>query len=169
MSWIAVIDRCPRCASPRTGAGNPFRCPACGLTLFANPAVGVGAFIADVRGRVLFTVRAKDPGKGLLGLPGGFVDVGESAEDALRREAREEIGGTLLDIRYLCSSPNRYLFGGVDYDVLDVFFSARLQDGELRADADEIAGMRWLPPHEVREEDIAFPSMRLAWRAYRGA
>lgn len=169
MSWIAALERCPRCAVPRTGSGSPFRCPVCGLCLFANPAVGVGAFIADAAGRVLFTVRAKDPGRGLLGLPGGFVDAGESAEDALRREAREEIGGRLAGIRYLCSAPNLYHFDGVAYDVLDLFFAARLEDGDLRADADEIAGMRWLHPHEVRSEDIAFPSMRAAWQAYRAA
>jgi ADP-ribose pyrophosphatase YjhB (NUDIX family) len=167
MSWLTIIDRCPRCGAPRTGSGSPFRCPACALTLFANPAVGVGAFIADAQGRILFTVRAKDPGKGMLGLPGGFVDAGESAEDALRREAREEIGGTLLEIRYLCSSPNHYLFAGVAYDVLDVFFAARLASDRLVTDADEIAGLRWLHPHEVQESDIAFPSMRTAWRLYR--
>jgi ADP-ribose pyrophosphatase YjhB (NUDIX family) len=166
MTWISIVERCPRCATPRTGAGSPFRCLACGLTLFANPAVGVGAFIVDPRGRVLFTVRGRDPGKGMLGLPGGFVDAGESAEDALRREAREEIGGVLQDIRYLCSSPNSYLFAGVAYDVLDVFFSAELAPGALTTDADEIAGLRWLLPAEVREVDIAFPSMRAAWRAY---
>lgn len=168
MSWIAVVERCPRCAAPRTGAGSPFRCPACGLGLFANPAVGVGAFIADAAGRVLFAVRAKDPGRGLLGLPGGFVDAGESAEDALRREAREEIGGRLRAIRYLASAPNLYRFDGVEYDVLDLFFAAELEAGDLRADADEVAGLRWLEPHRVREEDIAFPSVRAAWRAYRG-
>lgn len=164
MSWLAVIERCPRCAAPRLSAGNPFRCAACGLSLFANPAVGVGAFVADPRGRMLFTVRAKDPGRGLLGLPGGFVDAGESAEDALRRELREEVGGDLASVAYLCSAPNHYRFDGVDYDVLDVFFTARLASLDLTADADEVSGLRWLPPHEVRETDIAFPSMRAAWR-----
>ena len=167
MSWLAIIDRCPRCASPRTGAGSPFRCPACALTLFGNPAVGVGCFISDAAGRVLFTVRGKDPGKGMLGLPGGFVDAGESAEDALAREAREEIGGTLTAVRYLCSAPNSYLYGGVTYDVLDLFYAATLVAGDLRLDPEEIGDVRWLDPDAVRVEDIAFPSMRAAWLRYR--
>ncbi len=164
MSWLAVIDRCPRCGAPSAATRSPFRCAACALTLFANPAVGVGCFIRDREGRHLFTVRAKDPGKGLLGLPGGFVDAGESAEEALHREAREEIGGQLDAIRYLCSSPNRYLFGGVEYDVLDLFYTAELRPGELVQDPEEIGGMRWLKRSEVRLDDIAFPSMRAAWR-----
>jgi NAD+ diphosphatase len=168
MSWLAVIDRCPRCAAPRTGSASPFRCPACALTLFANPAVGVGCFITNPDGQVLFTVRAKHPGKGMLGLPGGFVDAGENAEDALRREAREEIGGQLGAIRYLCSSPNRYHYGGVDYDVLDLFYTAQLLPGALVSDPEEIGGLRWLQPADVRVDDIAFPSMREAWRQLRG-
>jgi ADP-ribose pyrophosphatase YjhB (NUDIX family) len=168
MPWMTIAAHCPRCGAPRADRAIPLRCPACGLVLFCNAAVGVGAFIADPVGRVLFTVRAKDPGKGMLGLPGGFVDAGESAEDALRREAREEIGGTLGAIRYLCSSPNRYLYAGVDYDVLDVFFAAELAPGELQTDADEIAGMRWLHPAEVDPAQIAFPSMRAAWQVYLG-
>lgn len=168
MSWIAAVDRCPRCGAPRTGAGSPFRCAACGFTLFCNPAVGVGCFVRDLQGRHLFTVRAKDPGKGLLGLPGGFVDAGETAEAALEREVREEIGGAITAIRYLCSATNRYLFQGVTYDVLDLFFTAELAPGELAPDADEVGGIRWLPAHAVRAEDIAFPSMRTAWRVLRG-
>lgn len=164
MGWLAIIDRCPRCGAPRTGSGSPFRCVACGLTLFGGPTVGVGCFVRDAAGRHLFTVRGKDPGKGMLGLPGGFVDAGESAEDALHREVREEIGGAITGIRYLCSSPNRYLFGGVEYDVLDVFYTAELVAGELRLDPDEIGALRWIPATEVRVEDIAFPSMRAAWR-----
>ncbi len=167
MSWLAIIDRCPRCGAPRTGSGSPFRCAACGLTLFGNPAVGVGCFISDTAGRVLFTVRSKDPGKGMLGLPGGFVDAGESAEDALRREAREEIGGVLRDVRYLTSSPNSYLYGGVTYDVLDLFYSASLEAGALTLDPEEIGGLHWIERSAVRVEEIAFPSMRAAWLVYR--
>jgi NAD+ diphosphatase len=168
MSWIAAIDRCPRCGAPRTGAGSPFRCVGCGFTLFCNPAVGVGCFVRDSAGRHLFTVRGKDPGKGMLGLPGGFVDAGESAEEALAREVREEIGGTISAVRYLCSSPNSYVYAGVTYDVLDIFYTADLAPGELVRDPDEIGDIRWLSREQVRIDDIAFPSMRAAWRTLLG-
>ncbi|MCS6969403.1 MAG: NUDIX domain-containing protein [Planctomycetota bacterium] len=166
MSWLDAVLRCPRCTAMRDGAGNPFRCPACGLVLFANPAVGVGAFVHDGAGRWLFTVRAKDPGKGLLGLPGGFVDADETAEAALQREAQEEIGCALTEVQFVCTAPNRYPYAGVVYDVLDVFFTARLA-GAPRADRDEVSAMRWLAGEAVREDEIAFPSMRAAWRILR--
>jgi len=163
MSWLAVVTCCPRCGAARNGSGSPFRCGSCALTLFANPAVGVGCFISNSAGQVLFTVRGKDPGKGMLGLPGGFVDANESGEDALRRETREEIGGELTAIRYLCSSPNRYRYGEVEYDVLDLFYTAELMPGKLVQDPEEIGGLRWIPRDQVQVEDIAFPSMRAAW------
>lgn len=169
MSWLAIVDRCPRCGTPRTGAStNPFRCPGCDLTLFANVSVGVGIFAADPAGRVLFARRARDPSKGLLGVPGGFVDAGESAEQALAREIREEVNGTLASLRFLCSTPNRYSYAGITYDVCDFFFAGTLAPGELTADPGEVSGLVWLEPHAVRPEDLAFVSTRAAWAEYLG-
>jgi ADP-ribose pyrophosphatase YjhB (NUDIX family) len=167
MSWLAILDRCPRCGTPRTGAvANPFRCPGCDLTLFANVGVGAGVFAADAAGRVLFVRRAREPSKGLLGVPGGFVDAGESAEQALAREVREEIGATLGSLRFLCSYPNRYDYAGVAYDVCDLFFAGTLAPGALTADPDEVSSLVWLEPAAVRLEELAFPSTRAAWTAY---
>jgi ADP-ribose pyrophosphatase YjhB (NUDIX family) len=56
-----------------------------------NPALGTCAYIIK-DGKVLFGVRSFDPGKGKLDVPGGFVEVGESAEQAAIREAKEEFG-----------------------------------------------------------------------------
>lgn len=170
MSWLAIVDRCPRCGTPRVGAvKNPFRCPGCDLTLFANVAVGVGIFVADAAGRVLFVRRARDPSQGLLGVPGGFVDAGESAEQALAREVREEIGGTLGSLRFLCSTPNRYDYAGITYDLCDLFFAGTLAPGALTADPGEVSSLVWLDPAAVRSEDLAFVSTRAAWAAYRAA
>ena len=83
---------CPVCGSKTDTPGkNPFRCPACQHTHFFSPVTAVGAIIADESGRVLLITRARDPGKGKYGMPGGFVDPQESLEEALRREVLEEI------------------------------------------------------------------------------
>lgn len=168
MSWLTAFQHCPRCGGPATAAASPFRCPACGFTLFANPAVGVGIFAADAEGRVLFVRRAKDPGKGLLGIPGGFIDAGESAETALAREIREEVGGTLAALRFLCTAANSYRFAEVTYDVCDLFFAGAIA-GKLRADPEEVSACVWLAPAAVRPEMLAFPSTRAAWVRYREA
>lgn len=168
MSWLSIVEHCPRCAAPRAGvAANPFRCAACGLVVFANVAVGAGIFAADAAGRVLLLRRAREPSKGLLGVPGGFVDAGESAEQALEREIREEVGLGLATVRFLCSAPNRYDYGGITYDVCDLFFAGTLQPGEPHADPDEVSAWVWAEPSAVRPDELAFPSTRLAWAAYR--
>lgn len=166
MSLLDILRHCPRCgvAAPPPVAP-PFRCAACGLLLFSNPATAVGAFVLDAAGRCLFLRRAKDPGKGLLGLPGGFVDAGETVEAALARELREEIGGELAEASFLCSQPNRYAFGGVTYEVCDLFFTARLVSDRLALDPEEVAGLTWREPAGVRGEEQAFPSHRVALAA----
>ena len=75
-------------------------------------------------------VRAKDPGKGLYGLPGGFVDVGETAEQALDREVLEEIGLQVRSRQYLASFPNEYAWQGFILPVTDLFFVVEVESFE---------------------------------------
>ena len=162
---------CPHCGAAE-GAwkrGREFRCPACGFRFFQNVAAACGALV-EAGGRYLFLVRAKEPSKGLLGLPGGFVDPGESVETALAREVTEEVGGSLGPIRFLASFPNRYLFAGVEYHTCDLYFAAPLLGAptDLRADAGEVAGLKWLLPHEVDPDQLACPSLRALWASLHG-
>lgn len=141
-------------------------CTDCGFRLYFNPAVAVAVFIQDDDGRILLIRRAKDPGAGLLAPPGGFIDIGETAEAAVQREIREEIGLRLDAVRFLCSRPNEYLFGGVTYPVLDLFFTARALGPAGMADPEEVRAVEWHPPIRIRSEDLAFPSMREAWQEW---
>jgi ADP-ribose pyrophosphatase YjhB (NUDIX family) len=83
---------CPRCASaaevryPRSIA-----CPTCGYRAFYNPKPVACVIPRDQDGLVWLLRRAFAPGKGLWTFPGGFVDLGESVEQAARREVREEL------------------------------------------------------------------------------
>ena len=63
-----------------------------------TPKLMVDIVIPDGEGRVLLIQRANDPYEGSWALPGGFVDVGETVEDAAVREAKEETG---LDVELL--------------------------------------------------------------------
>ena len=143
-------------------------CGACGFTFFQNTAAAVGVII-EYAGRLLFTVRLHAPGKGKLGLPGGFIDDGETAEAGLCREVREELGLELppQELRYLASFPNRYRFKGVTYHTLDLFFTWAPGREPAAQARDEVAALRWLPRHAVPPEQLAFPSARQALARYR--
>ena len=102
-----------------------------------------------------------------LAMPGGFIDEGETAEEAVRREFVEEVGFAPEGIEFLCSQPNQYLYKEVTYPVLDFFFVARARGDEVPQALDGVASVHWLDPLAIEPEEIAFPSMRYALEIYR--
>ena len=167
MNLPELFDFCPRCGTKRTGDGtNPFHCAACGHTQYFNPAVAVAAILLGPYERILLLRRAKDPGKGKLGLPGGFVDIAETAEDALRREICEEVNLEVSSLEFLCTLPNEYHYKGVTYPVLDLFFVARAPSLAGIAALDGVESFLWLAPAEVDLREIAFHSNAEALRRF---
>lgn len=167
MRLIEHFKHCPRCghALPPRSAPNNITCAACGFLQFFNPTVAAAVFVVDAADRVLLIRRAKDPGKGMLAPPGGFVDFEETVETALRREIREEIGLELGAVQFLCSAVNDYQYRDVTYPVVDLFFTARVDTApEVRA-LEDVEDIVWLPRDQVCVEELAFASMQEAFRA----
>ena len=119
---------CPMCGSKNIeNHGNrKWVCPDCAFDLYNNVASAVGVVIRDRYNNVLFEIRAKQPRKGYLALPGGFVDFDESAEEAVVRECREEIGVSVEGVKFLCTAPNTYEYKNIEYKTCDIFFTAEL-------------------------------------------
>jgi len=164
---VQVYRHCPRCSAARISIAPPrVDCAACGLTLYVNAAGAVAAILVDSAERVLLIRRAHEPAQGKLGFPGGFVDVGETAEAALRREIQEEVGLTVERLDFLCSSTNRYPFRGVIYPTLDLFFVARLETFEGARALDEVTAVETILAADLRPDELAFDSMRTAWSAF---
>lgn len=128
----------------------------------------MAGLIKDESGRLLLTVRAKDPKKGMLDLPGGFVEPGETAEAAIRREIREELGIELRKIEYFRSGANDYTYKGLTYSTLDLAFVCRPASFEGLRPADDVAGIVFLAPGEIVLEDVAFGSIRFFIMEYAG-
>jgi mutator protein MutT len=168
MKPIEHFHYCPKCGQerPQASAGPAFACQHCGFLYYFNPAIAAAAFVLDAKGQVLFIRRAKDPGKGKLAVPGGFIDAGETAEEAVRREIREEVNLNLRSVRYLCSRPNQYPYKGVTYPVLDLFLVAEAEATDSTAALDGVESYCWLPPHQVKLEEVAFTSMQEALQVF---
>jgi len=159
---------CPRCGDETDTVGSqPFACHGCGYRHYFSPTTAVGALIADAEGRILFIVRGKDPGKGKLGLPGGFVDAGETAEQAVIREIKEEVNLDVTNVRYLASFPNKYAFAGVTGPVTDLFFVSTVQtlDG-IVIQHGEVDGWKLLPAADVDVALLAFTTHHRALACY---
>jgi 8-oxo-dGTP diphosphatase len=78
-------------------------------TLHKQPAIAVDCVIFDSGGRLLLIQRKNQPFKGKYALPGGFVEFGETTEDAARRELQEETGSKVGQLRLVgvYSDPKR--------------------------------------------------------------
>jgi ADP-ribose pyrophosphatase len=159
---------CPRCATPAAKVGrNPLECPECGFTFYFSPIVGAVAIIGDDAGRVLLLVRARNPGQGKYGLPGGFVDAGESVEKAIRREVKEEVNLQVRSLEFLGTFPNRYNFRGVELAVTDVAFACTVKSLDPIAFNDgEVHDIKLCRPGKRELNKMAFDANRRALEAY---
>jgi NAD+ diphosphatase len=160
---------CPRCgmAALDVYRKNAMRCTECGYVYFHNACAAVAGIIEMGEG-VLLTVRAHEPKAGLYDLPGGFVDYGESMEEALRREIGEELGLDVAIASYLGSFPNRYVYRNVVYFSADVFFICRPADaGAQVAVNEEVCRWKIFPVDKLPLDRIGFESNVKALELYR--
>ena len=155
---------CPRCAGHlhlrQVKDGEPERlvCEECSFIFYLGPKL-VAAVICNVDGGILMTQRAIEPGYGKWTFPGGFMDRGETAEAAARREAREEAGvevevGPILGL---------YSYEG-QVPVIAVY-TGRVTGGKLEP-LDETMAVKVFPRDGLPWEEMAFHSTQQALADY---
>ena len=144
--WDQTHRFCGRCAQPTVNAPaeRAKLCPQCGLLSF--PRLSPAVIMLIRRGEELLLARNKAFAAGFFSVLAGFVEPGESLEEAVVREVREEVGLEVADIRYFASQPWPFPHS------LMIGFTATFAGGEIRLQADEIAEAAWfhkrgeLPP-----------------------
>jgi 8-oxo-dGTP diphosphatase len=126
---------CPRCGAAlerRFAEGREREvCPACGFVFYRNPVPAVGV-VVELDGRVVLVRRRYDPRAGYWALPAGFMELGESAEEAAIRECHEETG-LLVQIDHLLDV---YSFGFGEQSGLVIIYAATAVGGALEAGDD---------------------------------
>jgi 8-oxo-dGTP diphosphatase len=119
-----------------------------------KPVVGVGAIILD-EDRILLEKRKNSPGKGKWSVPGGLVDLGETVEEAVIREVKEETGlevynPRLVDVVSYVSLDKR---GLVVYHYVIIDYLVTSGGGEPKA-ASDAEDLKWVPFYKVEEYDL---------------
>ena len=159
-----LLKYCPRCSKTAfLRDGRKIVCTECGFGLYLNTAAAVAGMIFDPNGRLMLIRRNCDPQKGLLDLPGGFVDFGEDGESALKRELAEELGvgaDAVGRVEYFRSIPNTYLYGDVLYHTLDIFYACHPPKQLSIRPNDEIMEILYKYPKDISDDEIAFDSMK---------
>lgn len=96
---------CGTCGTPlaagHDGQSDKPYCKACNRFFYLNPVPAACCFVARPNGELLFTQRAVEPCKGEWTLPGGFIELGESAQEAALRELQEETNLTASNVELL--------------------------------------------------------------------
>jgi len=139
VEWDRTHRYCGRCGTPtRDKPGERAKeCPACGYV--AYPRVSPAMMALVTRGRELLLARAHRFPPGMFSALAGFVEPGETIEDCLAREVREEVGVEVREIRYFGSQSWAFPHS------LMIAFTAEYAGGELRCEDAEIAEARWFP------------------------
>ncbi|MBR4926880.1 MAG: NUDIX domain-containing protein [Alphaproteobacteria bacterium] len=123
--------------------------------------MGCGAVVFDEQDRLLCIRRLKDPGAELLGLLGGFVDLGETVERTVVRETLEETGIIIEVGDFLANIPNSYIYKGVEQYPLDFYYSGKIVDmSGMRPQIGETAEILFIPPNEINIDSFAMASYR---------
>lgn len=162
MHPLEKFNYCPVCGSSHfdVNSERSKKCQNCGFEYFLNPSAANVAFILNEKGELLVERRKNEPAKGTLDLPGGFCDIGESAEEGVIREVKEETGLEVTHAKYIFSIPNVYLYSGMDIRTLDMFFVCEVKDTNALKAGDDAAECMWIPLEEIRKEQFGLRSVR---------
>ena len=139
-SWVENTRFCPSCGQPLRlhATETALECPACGRLLF--PRIEPCIITLITRGDELLLLRNVKDTRGIYACLAGFVEAGETLEQALRREVREETSLEVENIRYAGSQAWPFP------DQLMMAFYADYKSGEIRIQESEIADARWFHP-----------------------
>ena len=119
-----------------------------------QPVIGIGAVVIS-DGIILLEKRKNEPGKGKWSIPGGLVDLGETAEQAVIRGVKEETGLEVVEpqlvdvVSYISfSEKGRVMYHFV---IIDYLVTSKRGKPQAASDADDL---RWVPFNEVEEYDL---------------
>ncbi len=145
-NWHAVHGHCPRCGAVTEPelAGHARRCVADGSEHFPRLDPAVIMLVTDPEDRCLLARNAMWPEK-RVSILAGFVEPGESAEQAVAREVHEETGITVGDVHYVGSQP-----WPMPHSLMLGFRASATGSLEIRVDAEEILEAHWFSRDELR-------------------
>lgn len=157
---------CPRCRTEledREAYGRIRRvCPNCRFVQFIDPKVSVGVLALTSNDTVLLVKRAMEPAQGSWCLPGGFMELGESPQQAAIRECKEETGFDLAIDRLL----NVFYYEDYRGSGVLILYRGVIAGGAAARPGEDVSEVRLFGPDELPEE-IAFDSniaILDAWR-----
>lgn len=159
---LKVLKYCPKCGSPEFQKSDEksLKCRNCGFHLFVNSSAAVASLVTNPGGKLMLVKRGIEPHYGKLDLPGGFVDPGETAEQAVIRELKEELGLKVKKLEYMESATNEYIYSGYSVFTLDLAFRVTPESVENLKPMDDILDYKFYAPDEIDFDEVPAPSIQ---------
>lgn len=145
IAWAETHQFCGRCGEKTVPSKteHAMACPACGLTNY--PRIAPAVITAILKGKQILLAHARHFQGHMFSLIAGFVEPGETLEDCVQREIREEVGIKVRNIRYFGSQqwpfPHSMMIG----------FIAEYESGEIQVDGEEITEAGWFDADHLPE------------------
>lgn len=167
MKNLVNFEYCPSCAKASLIINDEksLKCSSCGWLYYHNTAAAVGGLIIQAE-KLLVCRRACNPGKGLLDIPGGFVDYDETLEIALTREMMEEVNLKISNTQYFRSQFNTYQFGVNTYKLVDSYFVCSVDSFDEMAAGDDAEALYWIALNKMPYDEFAFDSVKELLRQF---
>jgi len=147
VDWDRTHQYCGRCGHETVNSDRERAkiCPQCGLVSYPrlDPAIIVRIQRQTANGSEILLARAKRFPTAMFSVLAGFVEPGESLEECVEREIKEEVGITVHNIRYFGSQPWPFPHS------LMIAFTADYDNGEMAADHKELAEASWFSPDHL--------------------
>ncbi len=145
LNWVGKNKFCGCCGSPLVGLAeeHALKCAACGQITY--PRISPAVIVAVIKDNQILLARSGRFTSAMYSVLAGFVEPGESLEDCVKREIREEVGIEVKDIEYFSSQPWPFP------DSLMVGFTARYAAGEIAIDHKEIMDAAWFTADNLPE------------------
>ncbi len=166
MHPLEPFKYCPKCGSSQFLENNfkSKKCHSCGFVYYFNVSSSVAVIIKNDKNEILVATRAHEPAKGTFDLPGGFIDMDETAEEAAAREILEETGLSVIETKYLFSLPNKYVYSDFEVQTMDLFFECKVKGGTAIRAEDDVAALQFIAMKDLDCEQFGLSSIKKAIR-----
>lgn len=160
--WRKINSYCGKCGSAmQDGLKERARvCPNCKHTIY--PRISPCVMVLITHGEKILLARSPHFRPGMFSVLAGFVDIGETVEQAIVREVKEEVGIEVNNFEYVCSQP--WLFP----DSLLLGFTAKYVAGEIAIDKTEIECADWFDKNNLPELPYQMSLSRYLIERYLG-